>query len=103
MGLSTPLTSLEMQSAIPLVRWSRVGDNVAMVDEDSTDLRALYIEMGYPFWVAEALDGREVGPNALGIMSLEEVMDEVLTWHGIIGFTGQILESVKFLQEQGRQ
>jgi len=71
-------------------------------DEDPTDLEAAYLKEGYPMFIAEALADREIGPGALQSMSVQEIMEEVLTWQGIIGFTRQILGAIKFLEGQGK-
>jgi hypothetical protein len=46
-------------------------------------------------WVAEALSERGIDPNQFVIMSEQELLNEVLEWHGIIGFTSNIRQAIK--------
>lgn len=39
----------------------------------------------------EALEGNEVDEVKLNSMTKREILDMVLTWHGIVGFTGSII------------
>lgn len=59
--------------------------------------------VGVTGWMAEALAEREVTYESYSIMSLEEVMTEVLEWHGIIGFTQQIVGACRRLDGLGKE
>lgn len=58
------------------------------------------VEKGYNHWVAEALSGREKTYNWLRFASPNEIMDEVLTWHGIQGFTSTIMTAIDNIRNQ---
>lgn len=51
-------------------------------------------ERGYSHWVAEALHGRELTERQVEKMGTTEILDAVLCWNGIIGFTQSILHAV---------
>jgi hypothetical protein len=68
--------------------------------EDPTDLEQNYLAEGYPVFIAEALADLEIGPGAVGFMTGREILEQVLDWQGIIGYTDQILGAIKFLEEQ---
>lgn len=70
-----------------------------MSEAHKVSLDKHYRGMGYTPWVAEALEGREIQPEALSLMSANEVLEEVLEWHGIIGYTDVIQEAVTSLEE----
>jgi hypothetical protein len=55
---------------------------------------------GISAWSAEALDDENDGPSEerLALMSEDEILDEILTWHGIVGYTSRIREAVKDAQ-----
>lgn len=60
-------------------------------------------DLGAIPFVAEAFAGRELPSNQVRNMMAEEMLDEVFSWHGIIGFTDQILAAVdccRKLEEQ---
>lgn len=59
------------------------------------------VKAGYNNWVADALAGRGNNPTYMAHMSLHEALNEVLEWHGIIGFTTQIINAVDNLRNQG--
>lgn len=64
------------------------------VDEDTL------VNLGYNAWVAEGLAGRELTYNRLQHSSVDELFDEVLSWHGILGFSGSIRDALDNLRNQ---
>lgn len=72
-------------------------------ETEAEKLERCYLEEGYPIFIAEALGDMEIGPVKLADMSLEEVMDQVLSWQGIIGYTSSILGAISFLEAQGKK
>ena len=53
-----------------------------------------WIEKGCNPWVAEALEGREVSPEIIMALSVEDILNEVFEWHGFVGFTRLIIDAV---------
>jgi hypothetical protein len=53
-----------------------------------------WIDLGFNPWVAEALEGRAVTREEVIDMSVEEMLDHVFEWHGLIGFTTSIIDAV---------
>jgi len=63
---------------------------------------AAWIALGYPPFIAEALEGQEISTRQLKNMSSAEVFEQVLNWHGIIGYAQTIIEAYRFLESEGR-
>lgn len=56
--------------------------------------QADFVGMGFNPWVAEALEGRELSVIDVQAMTEREVLDEVFSWHGFIGWTSYIIDAV---------
>jgi hypothetical protein len=52
-------------------------------------------ELGISHFVYEALEDLEITSDDISIHSEFEILDKVLKWHGIIGYTSTILEAIK--------
>jgi hypothetical protein len=63
-----------------------------MADEPSK--KEQFELLGFNSWVSEALAEREISIERVQLMSTEEILDEVLSWNGILGFTSSILNAV---------
>lgn len=62
----------------------------------STNLltKAQWQALGYSSFAAEALEGAEISEEAHADMLNDQIIDTILTWHGIIGYTQSILSTV---------
>lgn len=56
-------------------------------------------DLGFEADVAEALVERELTPARVGNMTAWEVLDEYLSWNGVIGFTSQIRDAVRNIEK----
>lgn len=65
-----------------------------MTDDEIAILKASLIAEGFNNWVADALAEREVSLERAMTMSTNELLEEVLEWNGIIGYTSSILDAV---------
>jgi hypothetical protein len=64
---------------------------------DTEQLKALLIAAGYSPYVAEPLAENSHNPDSAQHLSIRETLDVTLTWHGIIGFTDCILDTIQHL------
>jgi len=74
---------------------------VAADNQDPTDLEEMWLSKGAPPFAAQALFDLEIGEGAFKYMESREVFQKVLEWNGIIGFTGDIVATVKWLWPDG--
>jgi hypothetical protein len=69
-----------------------------------------WMRLGYPVFVSAALEaintdraedgcGIEHTPEVVSMLTTEDLMDDVLRWEGIVGFTSNIVESVRGLDK----
>jgi hypothetical protein len=65
--------------------------------------KAEFIAAGFDPWIAEALEESAMTMEEVKISSLSEILDKVLEWNGIVGYTSNILDAVKNLRTQMQQ
>lgn len=64
------------------------------MDADEIAAYLPLVNAGFNPWVACALACRGKTLDDVKLMSLDGIMDEVLSWYGILGYTGSILAAV---------
>ena len=61
-----------------------------------------WVEKGYGQFIAEAFEDLGMTEERLILMTLEEILDAVLSWHGIQGYTSTILDAIERLRRRGK-
>lgn len=70
------------------------GHDEEFTENDVAELKAELESLGWNSWVAEALAEQDKTPADLDFMSVREILDEVLKWNGVIGYTDMLIDAL---------